>query len=100
MLDLKFIRESTDAVRQALVNRNDSAPIDEILELDQKRRAKILELEELRRSRKEASRDYKAAAPGQETAATGRDLRGTIRTLEDEVKGPGLALAGPAASGA
>ena len=39
------------------------------------------------RSRKEASRDYKASiTPGQEAAVTGRDLRGTIRTLEDAVK--------------
>ncbi len=87
MLDLKFIRDSTDAVRQALKNRNDSAPIDEILELDQKRRTAMLELEELRRSRKEASREYRATvAPGQEAAATGRDLRTTIRGLEDAVK--------------
>jgi seryl-tRNA synthetase len=87
MLDLKFIRDNTEVVRQSLRNRNDAAPIDEILEYDQKRRAAVLELEELRRSRKEASREYRAAvAPGQEEAATGRDLRSTIRGLEDQVK--------------
>jgi seryl-tRNA synthetase len=86
MIDLKFIRDNPDVVRQAIANRNDSAPIDQILDLDQQRRARILELEDLRRSRKEASREYKAAAAGQETAAAGRDLRGTIRSLEDEVK--------------
>jgi len=86
MLDLKFIRDNTDLVRQALSNRNDTAPIDEILTLDQERRSKILELEELRRSRKEASRDYKTSAAGEDAAATGRDLRATIRESEDRVK--------------
>jgi seryl-tRNA synthetase len=85
MLDLKFIRDNPELVHKALRDRNDAAPVDEILELDKQRRAKVFELEELRRSRKEASRDYKAAA-GQGAAATGRDLRGTIRALEDEVK--------------
>jgi seryl-tRNA synthetase len=86
MLDLKFIRDNPDLLRQALKDRNDTAPVEEILDLDQKRRARVLELEELRRSRKEASRDYKAAAPGQQAAATGRDLRTTIRDIEEDVK--------------
>jgi seryl-tRNA synthetase len=87
MLELKFIRDNTETVRQALRNRNDSAPIDEILDLDQKRRAAVVELEEVRHSRKEASREYRAAAaPGQDAAAAGRDLRATIRGLEDGVK--------------
>jgi seryl-tRNA synthetase len=87
MLDLKFIRDNPDLVRQALINRNDTAPVDEILELDTRRRAKILELEELRRSRKSASKQYQAsAAPGQDAAATGRDLRSVIRGLEDETQ--------------
>ncbi len=86
MLDLKFIRDNTEIVRQALRDRNDSAPIDEILEFDRKRRAAVLELEEVRRSRKEASRDYRAAAAPDQDAATGRDLRTTIRGLEDGVK--------------
>ena len=58
-----------------------------ILEVDRQRRAKVLELEELRRSRKQASRQYReAAAPGKEAAEAGRDLRTTIRDLEEEVK--------------
>ena len=38
MLDLKFIRENPELVREALVNRQDSSPLDEILGLDQERR--------------------------------------------------------------
>ena len=47
MLDLKFIRENIELVRQAIENRQDTAPLDEILDLEQERRQKLLELESL-----------------------------------------------------
>ncbi len=68
MLDLKFIRENTDIVREALKKRQDSAPLDEILQLDSERRQKILELENLRHTRKEASRERKVDREGAEEA--------------------------------
>ena len=81
MLDLKFIRENTELLREAVANRQDTAPMDEILGLDSERRQKILELENLRHVRKEAARERRMAA-GDE----GRGLRGQIRALEDEVR--------------
>lgn len=81
MLDLKFIRDNTDAVRKALADRNDSAPLDDILKLDTVRRQKITELEDFRRARKGGSRDK----PG--SAEEGRDLRAKIKTLEEEADG-------------
>jgi len=83
MLDLKFIRENADIVRQALEDRQDSAPVDEILQLDSERRQKILELESLRHARKEAARERKV---DKETVDEGRDLRIMIRELEKEVR--------------
>jgi seryl-tRNA synthetase len=79
MLDLKFIRENIDQVREAIANRQDSAPLDEILELDAEHRQKVLELEGLRHARKEAARDRKPIDEG-------RDLRARIRELEEEVR--------------
>jgi len=81
MLDLKFIRENTDIVRQAIANRYDSAPLDEILRLDGERRQKITELEEMRRSRRQASKERQA-----EAAEEGRALRVKIRELEDTLQ--------------
>ncbi len=81
MLDLKFIRENTDLVREAIANRQDSAPVDEILQLDLGRRQKILKLEDLRHARKEVARERKKAA-----AEEGRELRTMIRGLEKEVR--------------
>ncbi len=83
MLDLKFIRENTDLVEQAVAERQDTAPIDEILELDRERRQKILELESLRHQRKEFARKRKM---DKDTIDEGRDLRTMIKGLEEEVR--------------
>ncbi len=80
MLDLKFIRENPDLVKDALKKRQDSAPLDEILSLDSERRRKLIELEDLRRERKEISRQKKAKVE------KGRDLRVMIKGLEDDVR--------------
>ncbi len=83
MIDLKFIRENPEVVRQAIENRCTEAPLDEILKLDAERRQKIQELEIFRRSRKEASREYQA---GKEGIAEGRERRARIKELEDDTK--------------
>ena len=83
MLDLKFIRENIDLVRQAMANRQDTAPLDEILELDSGRRQKLLELEGYRHARKEAGRQRKMT---EETMEQGRLLRAQIGSLEDEAR--------------
>ena len=80
MLDLKFIRENIDLVREAVASRQDTAPLDEILELDAERRQKVMELEGLRHARKQAARE-KQVSPDK-----GRDLRARIRGLEEEVR--------------
>ncbi len=83
MLDLKFIRENADIVRQAVSSRHDTAPVDAVLELDEQRRIKVSELEDMRRRRKESSRQR-----NQDEAAVeeGRELRKVINTLEEEVR--------------
>ncbi len=83
MLDLKFIRENIKLVQEAVAKRQDSAPLDEILELDADRRQKLIELEDLRHERKESARERKV---DRESAEEGRDLRVMIRGLEEEVK--------------
>ncbi len=83
MLDLRFIRENSQIVEEALKNRQDSAPVDEILRLDGERRRKLLDLENFRHTRKETSRERKMDKASAEEA---RDLRTTIRDLEEEVK--------------
>jgi seryl-tRNA synthetase len=56
MLDLTFIREHPDVVKDALVKLNADAPIDKILELDRQRRDLLQEVEALRAERNSGSR--------------------------------------------
>jgi len=81
MLDLKFIRENTELVRQGIADRQDSTPIDEILRLDAERRQKTQQLDNLRRKRKEIARERTP-----EAIDKGRQMRDDIRTLEEELR--------------
>ena len=81
MLDLKFIRDNTELVRQAMIDRHTEAPIDDILELDGQRRRKLLELDELMHDRKELAREGKADAD-----TRGRLLRTQMKALEEELR--------------
>jgi seryl-tRNA synthetase len=56
MLDLNLIRERPDWVKTQIARLNDSAPIDEILALDEQRRELIQEVEALRQQRNDASK--------------------------------------------
>ncbi|MFC2019399.1 serine--tRNA ligase [Chloroflexota bacterium] len=80
MLELKFIRENTELVQESLANRRDNASLNEILELDAVRRQKIVELDDLRRARKEAARDRAGSVD------EGRHLRQQIKGLEDAAR--------------
>ncbi len=57
MLDRAVLRNNPDRVRTAAVNKGEPCPIDEWLELDEKRRSLLGEIEELRRRRNELSNE-------------------------------------------
>lgn len=91
MIDLAFIREHADLVRQALVDLNSSAPIDEILSLDQQRRDLLAEVEALRAERNRVSKEIPRIKDKAE-----RQLRiDAMRQVADRIKEID-ALLGPA----
>lgn len=51
MLDINFIRENTDQVKQAAKNKNSNIDIDRILDLDKQKRDLLSEVEALRQER-------------------------------------------------
>ncbi|HID87184.1 MAG TPA: serine--tRNA ligase [Anaerolineae bacterium] len=57
MLDLKFIRENPNLIRENLIKLNTTAPLDEILALDRERRELLSRVEELRHQRNVVSRE-------------------------------------------
>ncbi|MEW5987907.1 MAG: serine--tRNA ligase [Chloroflexota bacterium] len=56
MIDINLIREKTEWVKEQITKLNDTAPIDEIVAADRRRREILQEVEELRRQRNEASK--------------------------------------------
>jgi seryl-tRNA synthetase len=72
VLDIRIIREKPDWVKEEVAKLNDSAPIDEIIALDQNRRQIIQLEEELRQKRNASSKEV-----GQ--------LMGNIKRLEKEI---------------
>ena len=57
MLDINFIREHPDEVKEALVKLYTTAPVDEILELDKQRREILQEVEQLKARRNAVSKE-------------------------------------------
>ncbi len=61
MLDLKFIRENLEVLKNKLSKRNLEINLDHVIEIDQKRREIIQEVETLRNERNTVSEIIAAA---------------------------------------
>jgi seryl-tRNA synthetase len=89
MLDLNLIREQPDLVRAALKNRQmDPSPVDAILQLDEKRRALLVEVEKLKAERNAASKEIgrmKDAAQREKKIAEMREVGDRIAELDKTV---------------
>ena len=48
MLDIKYIRENSEKIKEAVKNKNIDLNIDELLAIDDKRRALQMEIDEVR----------------------------------------------------
>ncbi|MBI5808030.1 MAG: serine--tRNA ligase [Ignavibacteriales bacterium] len=90
MLDVKFIRENPDLVRQGLLNKNAKDVVDEILQLDDKRRSLISHVEELKAKKNKVSAEIpKLKKAGQDTTAIFAEMKQVgdeISKLDDELK--------------
>lgn len=88
MLAINLIRERPEVVRKALDRRGeDQAPLDRVLELDEKRRTILTSSETLRARRNRVSKELsrmKKKPP--EVIAEMRQVGAEIKELEDEIK--------------
>ena len=88
MISIDLIRRSPDDVRDALRARGEDAPIDRIVELDAERRAAIVEADELRARRNEASRRMgRAKERPQALIDEMRQVGARVRELEEAIRG-------------
>lgn len=86
MLDLKRIRNNPEEIKKALTNRGedfDLGAIDKIVELDEKRREKLVEVEDLKSKRnKESGEIAKLKRAGESTDS----LMADMKKLSDDIK--------------
>ncbi len=89
MLDINFIREHPDEVREALEKLNTDAPLDTVLEKDRERREVLHELEALRAKRNAVSREIPKMKDRSERQARIEEMREVgqrIKGLEEKLR--------------
>ena len=90
MLDLKFIRENIGLVRENIKNKNESTQVDSILELDEKRRKVIQEVESLKNLRNVVSKEIAELKKNKQDAddkiASMKDVSDKIKLLDEELR--------------
>jgi len=87
VLDLKYIREHPDEVKAALIKRNEMAPLDEILGLDERRRTLLADVQGLRHQRNVTSKEISQMKEKDRLLIEEmRRLGDQIKALDQEVK--------------
>ena len=74
MLDIKFIRENREKVKENCKLRNIECDIDCLLELDEKRRELIEKIDELKNEKNLLNEEMKNAADKEGFAVKGKDI--------------------------
>ncbi len=89
MLDLSYIREHPEEIKDAMAKLYADAPIDEILDLDRKRRAALQEVEQLKQQRNVVSKEIGKMKDADEREAKKAEMRvvgDRIDALDAEVR--------------
>jgi seryl-tRNA synthetase len=91
MLDARFVRDSADAVRDAMRSRGSSWSVDAFLELDEERRRLIAKTEARQARRNELSKQVgELMKAGKRDAA--ETIKAEVRQLNDEMAGDAAVL--------
>lgn len=79
MLDIKYIRENTDKVKKGTLDKQlDPTVVDKVIDLDEKRRVLIQEIEGLRATRNKAAHD--------KNIEKGKEVKEKLKELEPKLK--------------
>ena len=85
MLDIKFIRENLEEVKDAVKKKSVKVDIDQLLKLDEQRKDLLTQIEELRTKRNELARAGKQAKPTAEQIIAGKKIKEEIFKLEHDL---------------
>jgi seryl-tRNA synthetase len=90
MLDIKFIRENSELVKAGLASKNEFNKVDELLDIDQKRRELITKTEELKSRKNKVSADIakikREGGNAEELMSESRKIAEDTKSLDDELK--------------
>ena len=89
MLDLKFIRENPELVREAARKKRNDLPLDELLALDERIRQNDKHIQDLQTALRSGSKDFRAATPEgkEDLRLRGQALKVEIDALKGSAKG-------------
>ena len=82
MLDVKFIRENLELVEKSAKEKGYKIDVRKVLELDDRRKAELVEVEELRRKRNEIAAKMKGGKPAPELIAEGKKVKDELAEKE------------------
>ncbi len=85
MLDIKYIRENKDAIKEAAKNKNIKVDIDKLFEIDEKRRELIQKSDDLRATKNELSKQTKGGKPSAEVIEKSKKLKEELISAETEL---------------
>ncbi|MEK7523274.1 MAG: aminoacyl--tRNA ligase-related protein, partial [Patescibacteria group bacterium] len=86
MLDIKYIRENSEKIKEAVKNKNINLNIDELLAIDDKRRALQMEIDEVRAKKNKLADAGKSGKPSKEQIEEGKLLKTKVVEIEAESK--------------
>ena len=86
MLDIQFVRDNPEKVREKSLQKGYDIDVDSLLELDSERRSVLTELESLRAERNSLSDQMKSGRPSSEQIVQGKALKEKIANLEDRLQ--------------
>jgi seryl-tRNA synthetase len=86
MLDIRYIREHAEAVQENARRKGYDVAIDQLLELDTRKRSAQQQADELREKRNEVSSRMKGGRPSDELVAEGKTLKEQLMVVEAGLK--------------
>ena len=86
MLDIQFIRDNPEEVREKSKQKGYKVDINALLDTDEARRGLLNEVEALRRRRNEHSAALKGHKPSEDELSKGRELKEQLASIEEKLK--------------
>ena len=90
MLDLKYIRENPELVKQGVESKNEKSTVDEVLALDKQRRENLVKAEELKAKKNKVSQDVaRLKKAGENTDVIVTEMKAVseqIKELDDQLR--------------